>query len=89
MGEMPKQGAVLPLTEERLEVGKCAVERDRLVVRTRVDVRDELAALDLRQDEVEVERVPVDRVVETSPGIHEKDGVLIVPILEERLVLTK
>jgi uncharacterized protein (TIGR02271 family) len=89
MGEIPKQDTVMPLTEERLEVGKRAVERDRLVVRTRVDVREELAAVDLRQDEVEVERVPVDRVVEASPGIHEIDGVLIVPILEERLVLTK
>ena len=89
MGEIPKQDTTIPLTEERLEVGKREVERGRLVVRTHVDVREELAAIDLRQDEVEIERVPVDRVIEASPGVREKDGVLIVPVLEERLVLIK
>jgi len=89
MGEIPMQAEVMPLTEERLDVGKREVERGRVVVRTHVDMREELAAIDLRQDEVEVERVTVDRVVEASPGLREEDGVLIVPILEERLVLTK
>lgn len=89
MGEFDERAKVMPLTEEHLDVAKREVERGRLVVRTHVDTREELATIDLRQDEVEVERVPVDRVVEASPGVRAEDGVLIVPILEERLVLTK
>ena len=36
-----------------------------------------------------VERVPVDRPVEAMPVVREEDGVLIVPVVEERLVVTK
>src|SRR3954453_11726492 len=78
----------LELVEERLEVGKCAVERGRGVVRTRVETREEVAEVDLRREEVEVERVPVGRPVGAPPPVREEDGVLIVPVLEERLVVT-
>jgi len=37
---------------------------------------------------VSVERVPVGRPVEAAPPVREEDGVLIVPVLEERLVVT-
>src|ERR671929_369347 len=78
----------LELVEEQLEVGKREVERARVVVRTRVDSREEIAEADLRQEEVSVERVPVGRVVEAPPPVREEGGVLIVPVLEERLVVT-
>jgi uncharacterized protein (TIGR02271 family) len=83
--ELPER---LGLVEERLEVGKRAVERGRVVVRTRVETREEVAEVDLRREEVEVERVPVGRPVEAPPPVREEDGVLIVPVLEERLVVT-
>ena len=78
----------LELVEERLEVGKREVERGRVVVRTRVETREEIAEAALRQEEVSVERVPVGRPVEAAPPVREEDGVLIVPVLEERLVVT-
>ena len=78
----------LALVEERLEIGKRQVERGRVVVRTRVDTREEIAEAELRQEEVSVERVSVGRPVETPPPVREEDGVLIVPVLEEQLVVT-
>src|SRR4051794_41617274 len=78
----------IELVEERLEVGKREVERGRVVVRTRVDSREEIAEAALRQEEVSVERVPVGRPVEAAPPVREEDGGLIVPVLEERLVVT-
>src|SRR3954447_21572046 len=78
----------LELVEERLEVGKREVERGRVVVRTRVETREEVAEADLRQEEVSVERVPVGRRVEAARRVREEYGVLIVPVLEERLVVT-
>jgi uncharacterized protein (TIGR02271 family) len=78
----------LELVEETLEVGKREVERGRVVVRTRVDTREEVAEVDLTHEEVGVERVPVGRPVEAPPPVREEDGVLIVPVLEERLVVT-
>ena len=75
--------------EERLEVGTREIERGRVQIRTKVDTREELVETALRQDDVLVGRVPIDRPVETAPVIREEDGVLIVPIMEERLVVTK
>ena len=43
MGEIPERDELIPLVEERLEVGKREVERGRVVVRTRVETREELA----------------------------------------------
>ena len=78
----------LELVEERLEVGTREVERGRVVVRARVEAREEVAEVDLTQEEIGVERVPVGRPVEAPPPVREEDGVLIVPVLEERLVVT-
>ncbi len=78
----------LELAEERLEVTKRAVERGRVVVRTRVEERDEIAELELRQEEVTVERVARGVPVETVPPTREEDGVLIIPVVEEQLVVS-
>ncbi len=88
MGELPEPEETIPLAEERIEVSKREVERGRVVVRTRVEEREELAEVTLRQEEVTVERVPVGHPVEAPPPVREEDGVLIVPVLEERPVVT-
>jgi uncharacterized protein (TIGR02271 family) len=77
------------LVEEQLAVGKREVERGRVVVRTRVEERDEVAEVELQQEEVTVERVPRGVPVETMPAEREEDGVLIVPVVEERMIVTK
>jgi uncharacterized protein (TIGR02271 family) len=88
MGETPGRDQTIELAEEELRVGKREVERGRVVVRTRVEERDEIAEAALRQEDVTVERIPVGRPVEAAPQVREEDGVLIVPVLEERLVVT-
>jgi uncharacterized protein (TIGR02271 family) len=83
-GEQPER---IELAEEELAVARREVERGRIVVRTRVEERDELAEIALRREDVTVERVPVGVPVEVAPAVREEDGVLIVPILEEQLVI--
>ena len=88
MGETPGRDQTIELAEEELRIGKREVERGRVVVRTRIEERDEIAEAALRQEDMTVERIPVGRPVEAAPQVREKDGVLIVPVLEERLVVT-
>jgi uncharacterized protein (TIGR02271 family) len=88
MGQTPDRDEIIELAEEQLRVSKREVERGRVVVRTRVEEREEIAEAALRQEDVTVERVPIGRPVEVTPQVREEDGVLIVPILEERLVVT-
>lgn len=86
---MPRdeQPEPLKVIEERLDVGKRAVERGRVAVRIRVEEREDVAQATLHQEEVTVERVVVDRPIDAVPAVREEDGVLIVPIVEERLVV--
>lgn len=51
-------------------------------------VRDECAEVELRQDEVSVEGIPIGRIVEVAPQTRDEDSVLIVPVLEEQVVVT-
>jgi uncharacterized protein (TIGR02271 family) len=88
MGEALDGDEIIELAEEQLRVSKREVERGRVVIRTRVEERDEIAEAALRQEDVTVERVPIGRMIEAAPPMREEDGVLIVPVLEERLVVT-
>lgn len=78
---------VIPLAEERVRVDVRPVERERLTVRTTVETREEIVERALRDEELVVERVPIGREVAEAPAIREEDGVLIVPVLEEELVV--
>jgi uncharacterized protein (TIGR02271 family) len=87
MGEALGEDEIIELAEEQLRVSKREVERGRVVIRTQVEEREEIAEAALRQEDVTVERVPIGRMIEAAPPIREEDGVLIVPVLEERLVV--
>jgi uncharacterized protein (TIGR02271 family) len=80
---------VIALSEETVTVGKRFVERGGVRVRLITDEIAELARLTLRSERLEIERVPVGREVEDAPSTREEDGVMIIPILEEIIVVTK
>ncbi|WP_051329182.1 YsnF/AvaK domain-containing protein [Geminicoccus roseus] len=75
------------LFEEHAQVTKRMVELGRVLVETTVETRQQVVEALLRHDEVGVQRVLIDQPVETMPQIREEDGVLIVPVVEERLVV--
>lgn len=79
----------IPLHEEVLSVGKRAVERARVRITTEVRERQETVEQELDRESVEVVRVPVGRPVDTAPEPRQEGDVLIVPVLEEELVVTK
>jgi stress response protein YsnF len=79
----------IPLVEEDLSVEIREVETGRVRIRTLVDEHVELARADLARDRVEVERVPVGREVDQVPAVREEGDTLIVPVVEEILVVEK
>ena len=79
----------IPLVEEELRLEKRSVVTGKVRVRTVVDVIDEMAQASLEEETVEVTRVPVDRMVDEAPAVRTEDGVTIVPIVEEVLVVEK
>jgi len=84
-------GATLPLVEEQLEVGRSTIETGAVRLTKHVDVVDEVVDEPLIDEEVRVERravVPPQAVPRPPPPRHRGD-TMIVPVLEERLVIEK
>ena len=81
--------AVVPVVEEHLRVGRREVEAGRVRFTKRV-LEDEVVVDDVVvREEVEVVRVPVGRQVEAPPPAREEGDTLIIPVLEEVLVVEK
>ena len=80
---------VLPLVEETLSVGKRTVELGTVRVRTVLSEREELARADLFRHAVHVDRVPINREVDTVPAPWEDGDTLVIPVVEEVVVVEK
>lgn len=89
LGEAVLDEETIPLAEEQLRVHKRTRETATVRVAKRVETRTETVDEPLLREEVDVERVPVDRVVETPPAIRREEGLTIIPVVEERLVVHK
>lgn len=80
---------VIPLAAERLTIGRRRVDTARVIVTTKTDhvpvVIDEV----IERDDVRIERVPVDRFID-EPAVPRYEGdVLVVPVMEEVVVVTR
>ncbi|WP_338105552.1 YsnF/AvaK domain-containing protein [Microvirga tunisiensis] len=80
---------MVPVVEESAIIGKRQVVTGHVRVRTVTDTVEELAHASVQREDIEVTRVPIDRVVETAPEIRTEGDVTIVPVLEEVLVVEK
>jgi uncharacterized protein (TIGR02271 family) len=80
---------VVPVVEESLSVRKRAVPTGVVRVHKTVREREEVVDEPLMRERVDVERVAVNRVVEAAPEVRREGDVLIIPVLEEVLVVEK
>lgn len=64
-------------------------DRGRLLIDRHVEMVPHRADVDVGTDRVDVERVPVGEIVDEAPQVREEGDVLIVPVIEEVLVVTK
>lgn len=79
----------IPLVEEAVRVDKRVVETGRVHVRTFVDEEQVILRDTLARGVVDVQRVAIGREVETAPIMREEGEYLVVPVIEERLVVEK
>jgi uncharacterized protein (TIGR02271 family) len=81
--------AVVPVLAEDLEVQTRVVETGKVRLTKVVHEREAQVDEPLWREEVEVTHVPIQRVVDAPVPVREEDGTLIVPVLEEVLVVEK
>lgn len=81
--------AAIPLVEERVSVTKREVETGRVRVKVSVEERDENVPIELSHDEVEVERVPINKAISQLPSVRLEGATTVIPVVEEVVVVEK
>jgi uncharacterized protein (TIGR02271 family) len=83
------EGQSIPLLEEELTVSKRAVETGRVRIQTSTESYEQLVESQLESTEVDVIRVPIGRLVQSTPEPRTEGDVTIIPVMEEILVVEK
>ncbi len=79
----------IPIIEERVVVDKRIVETGKVLISKRVSEHEEIVDEPLLHEQVSVERVAVNQFVEEHPEIRHHGETMIIPVVEERLVVSK
>jgi uncharacterized protein (TIGR02271 family) len=80
---------VIPVIQEEIVVDKYIVEKGKVRVSKRVSEFEEIVDEPLFHEEVRIERVPVNQFIETAPTVRQEGDILIIPIVEEQVVIQK
>ena len=79
----------IPIIEERARIDKQVVDKGIVRIKTTLNERTEWLTHELTSEDVVVERVPVDREIDSMPQIREEADLLVIPVVEQRLVVEK
>lgn len=88
---IPDHGAetIIPLAAEEIAVAKQVVETSRVQVARVTHEREQLIDETLARETAEISRTALGQYVESMPPIREENGVIIIPIVEELLVVER
>jgi stress response protein YsnF len=86
MAQRSERTEALPVVEERIRVGKRKIETGRVRITTRQRQKSQAVREQLLHEDVEVERVSVNRFAETAPEMRKEGDILVIPVFEEVLV---
>ncbi len=80
---------VLPIFAESIAIHRERHETARVRATVTTNTEEQIIDEDLLQERVEVDRVPIGRVVDEMPPVREEDGTVIIPVVEEVLVVER
>jgi len=83
------QSFVIPVIEEYLQASKRLVTTGVVRIDKTVREREVVVTEPLNTETVDIERIPMNVIVEAAPGIRTEGDVTVVPVVEEVLVTTK
>ena len=84
-----KDQVVVPLHAEEVSVAKRRVITGRVKVATVTKESEQLVEELLEHQHVEIKRTPVGKPVDKAPAVREEGDTLIIPILEEIVVVER
>ena len=78
----------IPIVREEAFVTKQA-QTEQVRVRSSVEEEQVLVRDTVSREAVEISHVPIEREVSEAPRSREEDGVTIIPVIEERVIVEK
>jgi len=88
-GTQDDDAETIPVIAEALRVEKRAIETGRVRVQKVVHEREEIVDEPLLREDVHVERVAINQPIATAPQVRYEGNTLIVPVVEEIVVVEK
>jgi uncharacterized protein (TIGR02271 family) len=84
------ENRVIPVVQEQVTIGKRLVETGKVHISKKVTEDQTTISIPLVREEYDVERTPVNQVVDTPPPAMRYEGeTAIIPVLREVLVVQK
>lgn len=83
------KATVIPVIQEEAQIDKRFVEHGRVRVTKQVHTQEETVDVPLKQERVQVERIPIEQIVESAPASRYEGETFIIPVMEEVLVVEK
>ncbi len=80
---------VIPVYVEEAVISKKQVATGRVRVATITKLHEQAVDELLEHERVEVERKPIGKRVASMPKVREEDGVIIIPVVEEEIVVER
>ena len=81
---------VIPVVEEQVTVSKRVIETGKVRISKKVSEQQTSVSIPLVREQYDVERVPVNEVVDTPPAAMRYEGdTTIIPVLREVMVVQK
>jgi uncharacterized protein (TIGR02271 family) len=85
----PNGKNVIPVLEESLTIGKEVVETGKVIISKKVNEEEINVNVPVIHEEVTVDKVEVNKYVDTAPEIRYEGETMIVPVVKEVLVVEK
>ncbi|HWD98536.1 MAG TPA: YsnF/AvaK domain-containing protein [Bryobacteraceae bacterium] len=89
MNEEHDESTVIPVIEEELVTGAREVKTGTVRVSKEVEQVRKIVSAPAVRDVVQVNRIPVNRIVDSIPQMREEGDLLVIPVVEEELVIQK
>lgn len=83
------QEFTIPVVEETVSISPRRIETGRVHIRKHAVTEPARIQTPLKKESVEIERVTIDREIDTLPEIRFEDGVTVIPVVEEVIEIRK
>jgi len=87
--EFSESAIIIPVIQEEIVVDKYIVEKGKVRVSKTVSEHEEIIDEPLFHEKVQVEHVPVNKVIDASPSVRQEGDTLIIPVVEEQVFVQK